>query len=58
MQHAQMAQSVPAMAVSAGRVYLENAKLVARRRRWGSHRASRIAFRGYFERQGLIKAES
>ena len=30
MQHAHMAQSVPATVVSAGRVYLEDGKIVAR----------------------------
>ncbi len=62
MEHAEMAQSVPATVVSAGRVYLENGKLVAR----GSSASLGLSSReqdseiiqGYFEGQGIIQAET
>ena len=62
MQHAEMAQSVSATIVSAGRVYLENGKLVAR----GSSASLGISSReqdsaiiqSYFEGQGVIQCET
>ena len=62
MQHAQMAQAVPATVVSAGRVYLKDGKLVAH----GSSASLGVSSReqdsaviqGYFEGQGVIQSET
>ena len=62
MEHAEMAQSVTATVVSAGRVYLEDGKLVAR----GSSASLGVSSReqdseiiqGYFAGQGVIQRET
>jgi hypothetical protein len=61
MQHSHIAQTIPATAVSAGRVYLEDGKLVAR----GSSSSLGISSReedseviqGYFDGQNAIQQE-
>jgi hypothetical protein len=61
MQHSQMAQSVPATVVSAGRVYLEHGKIIAR----GASSSLDISSReedseiiqGYFDGQNVVQQE-
>ena len=61
MQHAHMAQSVPATVVSAGRVYLEKGKIIAKGASSSLNVASREEdsriIQGYFERQNVIQQE-
>jgi hypothetical protein len=61
MQHSHMAQSVPATVVSAGRVYLEHGKIIAR----GASSSLDISSReedseiiqAYFEGQNIVQEE-
>ena len=61
MQHAHMAQSVPATVVSAGRVYLEDGRLIAKGASSSLNVASREEDSGiiqaYFEGQNVIQQE-
>jgi hypothetical protein len=61
MQHAHMARSVPAAVVSAGRVYLEDGKIVARGASSSLDVSSREEDSGiiqaYFEGQNVIQQE-
>jgi hypothetical protein len=61
MQHAHMAQSVPAAVVSAGRVYLEDGKIVARGASSSLNVSSREEDSGiiqaYFDGQNVIQQE-
>ena len=62
MQHSHIAQAVPATVVSAGRVYLEDGKIVAR----GSSSSLKVSAReedgliiqGYFDGQNAIQQEA
>ena len=61
MQHAQMAQSVPATVVSAGRVYLEDGRIVARGASSSLDVSSReedsSIIQAYFDGQSVIQQE-
>jgi hypothetical protein len=61
MQHAHMAQAVPATVVSAGRVYLENGKIIASGASSSLNVSSREEDSGviqaYFESQNMIQQE-
>jgi hypothetical protein len=61
MQHAHMARSVPAAVVSAGRVYLEDGKIVARGASSSLDVSSREEDSGiiqaYFEGQNVVQQE-
>ena len=61
MQHSHMAQSVPATAVSAGRVYLEDGKIIARGTSSSLNVSSREEdseiIQAYFDGQNVIQEE-
>ena len=61
MQHSTMAQSVPATVVSAGRVYLEEGKIVARGASSSLEVSSRdedsAIIQGYFAGESIIQQE-
>ena len=61
MQHSHMAQSVPATVVSAGRVYLEDGKIIARGASSSLDVSSRDEdseiIQGYFDGQNVIQQE-
>jgi hypothetical protein len=61
MQHSVMAQSVPAAVISAGRVFLEDGRLVARDGSSSLHVSAREQdseiIQGYFDGQHVVQQE-
>jgi hypothetical protein len=61
MQHSHMAQSVPATVVSAGRVYLEDGKIIARGTSSSLNVSSREEdseiIQAYFDGQNIVQEE-